>query len=133
MENPKASCRKAPMSTVPAQVLMEVGVAMLEGALKYGRHNYRDVQVHSSTYYDATMRHLMAWWEGENDDPDSGLCHITKAIASLVVLRDCIGTGLLIDDRPSPLAPGWVADLNDGAAEMIQYYEDLAKQHDQAR
>lgn len=56
--NPKdsISIHKAPMSTVPPPVLAEVGVAMLEAAAKYGRHNYRV----ASVYYDAALRHLMA-------------------------------------------------------------------------
>ena len=88
--NPKDAIgiSKAPLSTVSAAVLMEVGVAMLEGASKYGRHNYRAAGVRASVYYDALMRHAMAWWEGEDLDPDSGMSHITKAITTLVVLRD---------------------------------------------
>jgi len=71
--NPKdlLGVRKAPMSTVPATVLAEIGVAMLEGASKYGRHNYRVVGVRGSVYYNGVMRHLMAWWEREDLDPDS--------------------------------------------------------------
>lgn len=100
--NPKDAIgiKKAPMSTVSALVLAEVGVAMLEGAAKYGRHNYRAVGVRSSVYYDATRRHLDKWWEGEDLDPDSSLSHITKAITSLVVLRDAMIQGKLEDDRP---------------------------------
>lgn len=100
--NPKdvVGIRKAPMSTVSALVLAEVGVAMLEGAVKYGRHNYRAVGVRASVYYDATRRHLDKWWEGEDLDPDSSLSHITKAITSLVVLRDAMLQGKIEDDRP---------------------------------
>jgi hypothetical protein len=87
-------------STIPATVEAEIGVAMLEGARKYGRHNYRIAGVRGSVYYDAARGHLMQWWEGEDIDPDSGLSHITKAIASLVVLRDAMIQGKLVDDRP---------------------------------
>jgi hypothetical protein len=110
---------KAPMSTVPAEVMLEVGVALLEGAIKYGRHNYRVVGVRSSVYYDATMRHLMAWWEGEDADPDSGLSHITKAIASLTVLRDAMIRGKVNDDRP-PKTLGFVAELNGHAERLLK-------------
>lgn len=103
---------KAPMSTVPAPVLAELGVAMLEGALKYGRHNYRAGGVRASVYYDATLRHLMAWWEGENIDEQSGISHVTKAIASLVVLRDAMMFGSMADDRPPPSIP-FTETLND--------------------
>lgn len=103
-ENPKdkVGSKKAPMSVVPANVLAELGVAMLEGSLKYGRHNWRDAGIRSSVYYDACLRHLFAWWEGEDIDPDSGLSHITKAMATLLVLRDGQTAGMCEDDRPKP-------------------------------
>lgn len=128
--NPKDSVgvKKAPMSTVSAAVLSEVGVAMLEGASKYGRHNYRGVGVRASVYYDATIRHLFAWWEGEDLDPDSGMSHITKAITSLVVLRDAMIQSKVEDDRPprsKPFYPG----LNQAAAEIIEKHADKQPYH----
>jgi len=128
--NPKDACgvRKAPMSTVPANVLAELGTAMLEGALKYGRHNYREVGVRASVYYDGTMRHLMAWWEGEDIDTDSNLSHITKAIASLTVLRDAMMRDMVEDDRP-PKTPNMYADLNKRAAELTDRYADRDVRH----
>lgn len=119
---------KAPMSTVSAPVLAEVGVAMLEGALKYGRHNYRAVGVRASIYYDATMRHLMGWWEGQDIDPDSGMSHITKAITSLVVLRDAMIQGELEDDRP-PTSPEFYTKLNKQVAELMEKYKHCAPKH----
>jgi len=119
---------KAPMSTVPAPVLAEVGVAMLEGALKYGRHNYRAVGVRASIYYDATMRHLMGWWEGQDIDPDSGMSHITKAITSLVVLRDAMIQGELEDDRP-PTSPEFYTKLNKQVEELKEKYKHCAPKH----
>ncbi len=129
--NPKdaVGVRKVPMSTVPAPVLMEVGLAMLEGARKYGRHNYRDAGVRASVYYDALMRHLTAWWEGEDIDPDSGLSHIVKAIACLVVLRDSMYRGNWVDDRPPEGEDGWQKELNELAAKIIEKYPDAKDPH----
>lgn len=87
-------------SVVPLTVIAELGVAMLEGARKYGRHNYRVAGVRASVYVDAAIGHVMQWWEGEDTDPDSGLSHVTKAIASLTVLRDAMIQDMLTDDRP---------------------------------
>lgn len=128
--NPKDAIgiSKAPMSTVSAAVLAEVGVAMLEGASKYGRHNYRAAGVRSSVYYDATMRHLMAWWEGEDTDPDSGMSHITKAITSLVVLRDAMIQDMCTDDRP-PRSAEFYARLNTLAAEVLARHADKSPRH----
>ncbi len=87
-------------TTIPFTVIWELGVAMLEGSRKYGRHNYRVAGVRSSVYIDAAMGHLLSWWEGEDDDPDTGLSHIIKSIASLTVLRDAMIHGKMVDDRP---------------------------------
>ena len=101
---------KAPLSTVPAGPLFRIGAAMNEGARKYGRHNYRAIGVRASVYYDACLRHLMAWWEGEDDDAESGLCHLDKAAACLVVLMDAQHHDKLTDDRP-PKSPPFLPRL----------------------
>jgi hypothetical protein len=105
--NPKdaVGTKKIPSTTRSSAVDMEVGVGMLEGARKYGRHNYRVAGVRASVYIDATKRHLDKWWDfGEDIDPDSGLSHITKAICSLYVLRDAMINGMYVDDRPPPVS-----------------------------
>lgn len=126
--NPKDALgiAKVPASTIPTQVLGEVGLAMLEGALKYGRHNYRVAGVRASVYYDAVVaRHLAAWWEGEDIDPESGLSHVTKAIAGLVVLRDSMLQGNWVDDRPPKAAdPEWIQKLNEKVAELLAKYPE---------
>ena len=107
---------------VPLPVLGELSIAMLEGALKYGRANYRAIGVKSSVYYDACRRHLDAYWEGQDIDPDSGLPHITKAIACLTVLRDSQMFGNCEDDRPIAYPDGWQNELNKQAEELIKRY-----------
>tara|TARA_R110001592_G_scaffold64378_6_gene197905 strand:+ start:1061 stop:1492 length:432 start_codon:yes stop_codon:yes gene_type:complete len=131
--NPKdaVGVKKVPMSTVSAPVLMEMGLAMLEGDRKYGRHNYRVIGVRASVYYDAAMRHLMAWWEGEDIDPDSGISHITKALSCLAVLRDSMINEKFTDDRPPKVKDGWIKELNKKTAEIIERYPDGKNPHTQ--
>lgn len=134
--NPKdmVGTRKAPMSALPIRVLWRVGLAMLEGALKYGRHNYRGAGVRASVYFDAACRHIFAWWEGEDLDPDTaelddagnpipgtGLSHIDKAIAALMVLRDSMLGCNWTDDRP-PRATEDMAALHAIAGKLIDRY-----------
>ncbi|AGS82458.1 hypothetical protein PBI_REDNO2_159 [Mycobacterium phage Redno2] len=123
--NPKDAIgiAKVPFSTVPAQVIAEVGLAMMEGGLKYGRFNFRVSGVRATVYYDAALRHLTAWYEGQDIDPDSGLPHLVKAIACFVVLRDSQIQGNWVDDRP-PKSPNdnWVAELNAKAATLLEKY-----------
>jgi hypothetical protein len=124
--NPKDALgiAKVPCSTVPFQVVGEVGLALMEGALKYGRFNWRVSGVRASVYFDAVvMRHLGAWWEGQDTDLDSGLSHVTKAIAGLMVLRDSMLQGNWVDDRPPRVADQeWVKALNEKAAALLKKY-----------
>lgn len=128
--NPKDALgiKKVPMHCVPSAPLLEVGLAMMEGGRKYGTHNYRDMGVRMSTYYDAVWRHLIAWWENENIDPDSGVHHVVKAIACLFVLRDSMIMGNCEDDRPIKYANGMgMGELNELAAGLIVKYPECAK------
>lgn len=125
--NPKDSVgvRKAPISTVSGAVMTEVGLAMLEGARKYGRHNYRKIGVRASVYRDAVWRHLTAWWDfGQDLDPDSGLNHVTKAIAGLMVLRDAMLMDNWVDDRPPSLPIELLEKYNEMASDIIDRYPD---------
>lgn len=124
--NPKdaVGIKKAPITTVPLGVVAEIGIGMMEGARKYGRHNYRIDGVRASVYIDATWRHLAKWWEGEDIDPDSGLSHITKALASLAVLRDAMINNLCEDDRPPKLPDGFLASLDKLAIGLIEKYPE---------
>jgi hypothetical protein len=128
--NPKdmIGTRKAPLSTVPMGVIVEMGVGMLEGAAKYGRHNYRCAGVRASVYYDAVMRHMIAWWEGEDIDPDSGLSHVTKAMCTLAVLRDAQMQGMCTDDRP-PKSVEFYPAMNSAAGAMLDKHEDKSPRH----
>lgn len=129
--NPKdaVGVRKVPLSTLPWRVLWRVALAMLEGACKYGRHNYRAAGVRASVYFDAVVsRHLGAWWEGEDIDAESGLSHIDKAIAGLMVMRDSMLEGNFVDDRP-PSTANEMAELNRLAGEIIDRHADKAPRH----
>ena len=120
--NPKDSCgiKKVPMSGMPMNVLMEAGLVKLHGDLKYGRFNWREAGVRGSVYYDAAVRHLAAWYEGEDIDPDSGVHHIAHAICGLAVLRDSMIRENWTDDRPPPSETGWIKEFNEIAAKMIE-------------
>lgn len=129
--NPKdaVGARKIPFSVLPWRVLHRVALAMLEGACKYGRHNYRAAGVRASVYFDAVVaRHLSAWWEGEDIDADSGLSHIDKAISGLMVMRDSMLQGNFVDDRPLSGALDF-AELNAAAAALIDKHADKAPKH----
>ena len=135
LSNPKdviGSTTKVPLSYLPIPVVMEASLGMLEGGSKYGRHNYRAVGVRGSVYFDATVRHLFDWWEGEDYDPDSTakLHHISKAIASLMVMRDSMIQGNFVDDRPPPIKDReWLKNLNKQVPLILEEHGDKHPKH----
>ena len=90
---------KLPLHLWPETATAQGCLGLLDGALKYGRSNWRAVGVRSSIYYDAARRHLDAWFEGENVDRDSGLHPLAHALACLAIIVDAEAAGLLNDDR----------------------------------
>lgn len=124
--NPKDSIgvMKAGISNVPMLPLMELAVAMMEGSVKYGRHNYRAIGVRASVYVDAIWRHLISFWEGEDIDSASGLPHIVKIMACCAVLRDAQLSGKYYDDRP----PRHVSPVK-FLADLENLVKDLAKKY----
>jgi hypothetical protein len=125
--NPKDALgiKKAPITTIPTGPLFELGLAMAEGARKYGRHNYRAVGVRASVYVDASFRHLMQFWEGEDIDQDSGIHHLTKQAACCLVARDAMLMGKFVDDRPPQYPQGLrLAEFNAKMKQLIEMYPD---------
>ena len=124
--NPKDALgiKKVPLHCIPCGPLLELGL----GRRKYGTHNYREMGVKMSVYYDAAMRHLIAWWEGEDIDPDSGQHHVVKTMTALLVLRDSMLMGNCKDDRPKRYPSGMdMAKFNKQAEHMIEKYPDCVK------
>jgi hypothetical protein len=93
---------KLPLHLWPTTATALGSLGLLDGMLKYGRSNYRAIGVRASIYYDAASRHLNAWFEGEECDPDSGLPHLAHALACLAIIVDAEAAGKLNDDRMAP-------------------------------
>ncbi len=99
--NPKdfLGAKKLPLHLWPTTATAMGCLGMLNGALKYGRSNFRAVGVRSSIYYDAARRHLDAWFEGEECDPDDGVPHLAAALSCIAIIVDAKAAGKLNDDR----------------------------------
>jgi hypothetical protein len=100
-DNPKDAFGEQKPSTfhIPPVAILELGEAMRLGAEKYGSLNWRDTSVRASVYYNAIMRHLMQWREGEVEDAESGLGHLAHVMANCAILIDATANMCLIDDR----------------------------------
>lgn len=93
---------KPQISLIPTDALNEMAKAFSYGAKKYGPHNYRD-GIQMSRLLDAAYRHIGAFKEGENLDPESGYTHLGHALASLAMATFMYYHRRDLDDRWQPV------------------------------
>lgn len=105
--NPKdaIASNKLPLHLVSPIVKAYQAIAHFLGNVKYGAHNYRAAGARASVYYAAAMRHLDAWWEGQENDPVDGTPHLANALACINILIETSVGGNLTDDRPPSRSP----------------------------
>ncbi len=88
MEGVKHDQQKARWDLLPMDPIKEVVKVLTYGAQKYDDENWRKVDNQRSRYYAATMRHIIAWWQGEKLDPESGYSHLAHAVCCLIFLME---------------------------------------------
>jgi hypothetical protein len=72
----KADAAKPRWSLLPLVSINAIVRVMEFGAQKYSVDNWQHVPDARRRYYDAALRHLTAWWAGEENDPESGEHHL---------------------------------------------------------
>lgn len=132
LSNPKDhfGSKKIDISLVPFTLIVSAARAFMEGALKYGRFNWRIAGVRASIYHSALQRHLAKWWNGQNADKKTRVHHLDSAIACLAIIRDAELYGKLTDDRPPCPDPDKMADLIDSCEGDVAFLKELMKDED---
>lgn len=122
--NPKDAigATKLPMHLIPGTALAHLSLAFLEGALKYGKYNWRVVGVRASIYLDAMKRHIEKWENGQDGDEATRINHLASVMACCAIILDATNSGKLTDDRP-PSAP--VAELIDAMSANVKHLQEL--------
>ena len=95
----KHDAEKVRAGLLPAEALLEIAKVLTFGAKKYSAHNWRK-GTQWSRYYDATLRHLLAWSAREKADPETGLSHLAHAGCCILFLLTHELLELGEDDRP---------------------------------
>lgn len=98
MSGLKYDTGKAPLSLVDRYAIEQIGHVLAFGARKYSAHNWRE-GIEYSRLLDAALRHLYAFADGEDTDPESGLSHIAHAGCCVVFLLGMINARPDMDDR----------------------------------
>jgi HPt (histidine-containing phosphotransfer) domain-containing protein len=133
--NPKdvVGSTKLPLHLWPSTATALGCLGMLDGALKYGRNNFREAEITASTYIDATARHLNAWMEGEEVDPDSGVPHLAHALATIAIIVDARVAGRLNDDRNMKLENEyyrrWIDNLTTHVSRLKEKHKSKSPRH----
>jgi hypothetical protein len=83
MEGMKFDKDKPQYHLIDTKTLEALATVLTYGAKKYAPNNWMLVEPFNERYYDALMRHLLAWKKGEMNDEESGLPHLWHAITNL--------------------------------------------------
>lgn len=91
---------KVRLELYPPEALFATAQVLTVGATKYDARNWEE-GLHFSRVFGALMRHLWAWWKGENTDPETGLNHLHHAGCCIAFLQTYVERKMLsFDDRP---------------------------------
>lgn len=92
---------KRRVDLLPVKALESVADVLTFGAEKYGDDNWQKVPDAKRRYYAASLRHLFAWWRGQQVDKDSGYPHLAHAGCCVLFLL-AFEMGL---DKPEQIDP----------------------------
>lgn len=94
----KYDSEKIRVELLPYNALLEIAKVMTIGATKYGDNNWRKGMLWSRLY-GACLRHLIAWYEGQDKDEETGLLHLAHAGCCILFLITYQLLGLGTDNR----------------------------------
>jgi hypothetical protein len=86
------------MDLIPWNAVMKISEIYGFGAEKYDDHNWRKGYDFSLSF-GAMMRHLALYWEGEDNDQESGLPHLAHAGFHIFALLEGMELRPQFDDR----------------------------------
>lgn len=92
------SASKPRLELVPYAAVSEIAEVLTFGAAKYDANNWcRGARW--GRYFAALLRHLFAWWSGEEKDPETGKSHLAHAGCCLFFLMEYQRNNWGTDDR----------------------------------
>jgi hypothetical protein len=89
---------KPPLHLLSNEALIQIAKVMQFGAQKYAAHNWRK-GFNWSRPLAAALRHINAFNDGEDTDPESGLSHMAHAACCIMFMLEFEKTHKHLDDR----------------------------------
>lgn len=103
-EGTKFDGGKDPWHLAPWDAFRAIVKVLLYGVKKYEARNWEKGMAWSRCY-GAAMRHATAWWDGEDNDPETGMSHLWHWGCCVCFLISFELRGIGKDDRPKKQAP----------------------------
>lgn len=100
----RANSGKIRWDLMPVVAMRDTAQIWTFGAEKYGDRNW-EKGFDWSGPFASMMRHLQAWWAGEDFDPESGLSHLAHAACNLQMLQHFEYHYREGDNRPAGSCP----------------------------
>jgi hypothetical protein len=91
---------KIRMDLLPVYPIEEIAKVLTFGAKKYADRNWEKGFSYSRVY-GALLRHVFAWWGGQDKDSETNLSHLAHAGCCLMFLLEYEKTEKGVDDRPN--------------------------------
>lgn len=125
--NPKKQygLKSIPVNLWPPLATAYGCVGLYNGKLSYGQGNYKATPVEASIYIAAAMRHLMAWADGQEDDPADGVPNLGGVLANIAILLESRANGTMIDDRQ--ISSGYLEAIK-MLREKVAHLQELHKE-----
>lgn len=82
----KLDADKPRTDLIPPEPLIGAAKVFAFGANKYSARNWEQ-GISYGRLYGALLRHVLAWWGGEEQDPESGKHHLSHAMCCLMMLH----------------------------------------------
>lgn len=92
---------KLPLNLLSTEAMNQTAAVLKFGAIKYAEHNWRK-GFQWSRPLAAAMRHITAFNDGEDIDPESGLSHMAHAACCIMFILEFQKTHPELDDRYKP-------------------------------
>lgn len=84
---------------IAPEFIESLSLVLTYGAKKYADRNW-EKGMNWSRPFGALMRHMWAWWRGEDKDPETGFSHLAHAACCLMFLITYETRKPTFDDRP---------------------------------
>lgn len=95
----KKDAEKIPMELIPPELFTSIGQVLKFGAEKYESRGW-EKGMEWGRVYGALLRHLNAWWGGEEKDPETGYSHLWHAGCCIAFLITYEHRNIGINDKP---------------------------------